>query len=137
MFGMTHKEAAAYIDVPATTVSSLMQRRDVKEYIAELQAAQAKKLNVTREHVIEGYLKAIDHARMVNEPGTELRGWELIAKLQGYNAPEKHIHDLPEDTKKLLEHYQNADDRQLAEIAGQQGLLELTQDDYAEVPGGD
>ena len=130
VMGMTHREAAAYTQLPLTTIGSIMGRDDVKQYVKNMQAANAKKVNVTREQVLEGMLEAIEHAKMVGEPGTEIRGWEAISKMQGYNAPEKHVHDLPDDTKKLLEELRRTDDSRLAELAGSQNLLELTADDY-------
>lgn len=128
--GMTYREAAAHVNMPLSTVKSLMARDDVKAYMQQMQSAAAKKVDVTRERVMEGMLEAIEHARLVGEPGTEIRGWEALAKMQGYNAPEKHIHDLPEDTKELLESLRSVNDRELAEMAGATNLLELTEDDY-------
>jgi len=35
---------------------------------------------------------------MLSEPATEIRAWEAIAKMQGLNAPERHVYELPPET---------------------------------------
>lgn len=135
VMGMTHAEAAAYSGMKVTSLSVMMSKPEVKRYIADMQEAQAKRLNISREEVIQGILDEIKHARMVNEPGTALRGWETIAKMQGYNAPVRVSHELPEEATKFMEAMQTMRDEDLFELTGKQGLIELTSDDYHEVAG--
>lgn len=123
--GMTQAEAAAYAGVKKSTVKALLQDERVQGYIRDLQEAHAKRLNVKREQVIEGLLEAIDHAKMMNEPSTEMRGWEAIAKMQGYNAPERRIHDLSEDTKRMVETMRGMGDAEIAKMAGMGEVIEL------------
>jgi len=131
--GMTHPEAAAYAGMTVNSVRALMQKDEVKRYIADIQQAQAKKLNVSREQVLQGMLNAIDHAVLLGEPATELRGWEALAKLQGYNAPERHIHEIPEDTKRYLDTVKEMRDEELYELTGKRSLIQLSEDDFARV----
>jgi transposase len=123
--GMTQAEAAAYAGVKKTTVKALLQDPRVQGYIKDLQEAHAKRLNVKREQVIEGLLEAIEHAKMMNEPATEMRGWEAIAKMQGYNAPERRIHDLSEDAKRMVDQMRGMDDDEIAKMAGMGDVIEL------------
>ena len=123
--GMTQKEAAAYAGLKASSVGAMLKDERVQAYIRDLQEAQAKTMNVKREQVIRGILDAIEHARMANEPASEMRGWETIAKMQGYFAPDRVIHDLPEDTKRLMETMRDMDENQLAQLAGQDNLIDL------------
>lgn len=133
VMGMTHAEAAAYSGMNKGTLANLMSKPEVKEYIADMQEAHSKKLNVSREQVIQGILDAKDHAKMVNEPATELRCWEAIAKMQGYNAPERHVHELSDDAKKLAETIQSMDDNKLYELSGRDNVLTLNSDDFHRV----
>lgn len=133
VMGMNYKEAGEYSGLAHSTVSGLMQEPKVKEYIAQIQRQQAKKLNVSRERVMEGILEAIDDARMLGEPASQIRGWEQIAKMQGYYAPERHVHELPEGAQDFIEAMQSLDSSEVARIAGQNNLIELTADDYSEV----
>lgn len=126
--GMTIKEAAAFTGIKPATLSAMKKDPRVQGYIKNLQEANAKKLNVKREQVIQGILDAIDHAKMTNEPAVEIRGWEAIAKLQGYNAPDRVVHDLPDDVKRMMESMKDMDDHQIAKLAGQDNLIELSPD---------
>lgn len=128
--GMSRKEAAAFAGLAPGTVTSLLNDERVQAYMKNMQEAHARALNVKREDVIKGILDAIEHAKMTNEPAVEIRGWEAIAKMQGYNAPERHIHDLPEDTKRLVETLQSMDQAEIAKLAGMGNLIELTPEDY-------
>lgn len=132
VMGMNYKEAGEYSGLAHSTVSDLMHKPKVKEYIAQIQRQQAKKLNVSRERVMEGILDAIGDAKMLGEPASQIRGWEQIAKMQGYYAPERHVHELPEGTQDFIEAMQSLDSSEVARIAGQNNLIELTTDDYSE-----
>jgi hypothetical protein len=44
---------------------------------------------ITKEDVVYGIREAIDRARIFAEPMTEIVGWEKLAKLLGFNEPEK------------------------------------------------
>jgi transcriptional regulator with XRE-family HTH domain len=135
--GMTRDQAAAYAGVKKSTVTALLKDERVQQYIRDIQEAHAKRLNVRREQVIEGILEAIEGAKMTNEPAVQIRGWEAIAKMQGYNAPERHIHDIPDDTKRLMEAMQDMSDEQIAQMAGMDNLIELRPgEDYQEASDG-
>lgn len=46
-------------------------------------------LAITKEDVVYGYKDAIDMARVLAEPLTMLVGWEKIAKILGYDQPQR------------------------------------------------
>ena len=48
------------------------------------------RVNLSKEDVIRGMHDAVGRARILGEPMTEIVGWEKIAKLLGYEAPQKH-----------------------------------------------
>lgn len=123
--GMTAREAAAFSGLKQSTVTALLKDPRVKQYMQEVQRAHAEAMNVRREDVIRGILEAIDHAKVTNEPAVEIRGWEAIAKMQGYNAPETVLHDLPDDTKRMMEKLQGMNDSDLAKLAGMDNLIDL------------
>lgn len=134
--GMSIAEASAFAGLKPGTVRSMLADSRVKAYMQEMQKAHAEAMNVRREDVIRGILEAIEHAKMTNEPAVEIRGWEAIAKMQGYNAPETIIHDLPDDTKRMMEKLQNMKESDLAKLAGMDNLIELhPEQDYQRIAG--
>lgn len=136
VMGMSIKEAAAHCGLTASAVSTLMARPEVKEYVARLQQEQADRLNVSREEVMQGMLDAIKDARMLGEPASQIRGWEQIAKMQGYYAPERRVIELPDNARDFIEAVQSLDTAEIAKLAGQSSLIELTSDDWEEVDDG-
>lgn len=133
VMGMTHKQAAEYSGLSANSISNLLNKPEVKQYVARLQKQEEKKFKISREQVLEGFMEAISDAKMLSEPATQIRGWEQIAKMEGFYAPEKRVVDLPEDTKELIQTLQHLDTDELAKIAGQDGLIELGEDDFRRV----
>lgn len=136
VMGMSAKDAAAFSGLTAGSVSSLMARPEVKEYVARLQQEQADKLNVSREEVMQGMLDAIQDAKMLGEPASQIRGWEQIAKMQGYYAPERRVLELPDNARDFIEAMQSLDTAEIARLAGQSNLIELTEEEWEEVDDG-
>lgn len=136
VMGMNYREAGEYSGLTQGTVSNLMQKPKVKEYVAQIQRTQARKLNVSRERVMEGILDAISDAKMLGEPASQIRGWEQIAKMQGYYAPERRVLELPEEAQEFINAMQSLDSSEVARLAGQNDLIELSADDYAESSDG-
>lgn len=130
VMGMTHSEAADYSGLSPGSVSQLLSKPKVKKYIAEMQKKQEEKLNVSRERVLEGMLTAIQDARQLGEPASQIRGWEQIAKMQGYYAPERRVVELPENAEEFVRALQALDSAEVARIAGQDDLIELSLDEY-------
>lgn len=44
---------------------------------------------MTRKRVMDGLLEAIDHAKLINEPGSMVSGWKVVAQMCGYLEPVK------------------------------------------------
>lgn len=131
--GMTYKEASDYSGLAPGTISQLMQKPEIKEYVGRLQKQEEKKYKITREEVLAGFKEAIDDAKMLSEPATQIRGWEQIAKMEGFYAAEKREFDLPEDTKEMIRSLQDLDTDALARLAGQDNLIELNESDFQRV----
>lgn len=133
VMGMTHKEAADYSGLKPGTISTLLAKPEVKKYMAQLQRQEEKKFKITREQVLEGMMEAINDAKLLSEPATQIRGWEQIAKMEGFFAPERREVDLPEDTKEMIRSLQDLDSASLAKLAGQDTLIELDENDFCRV----
>jgi len=133
VLGLTYKKAGERAGLSAKAVGALMADERVQRYIDRLRKQTEHQHRVTRDDVIQGLLDARERAEMLSEPATEIRAWEAIAKMQGLNAPERHVYELPPETKKMIHTLQNMDDEQVAKIAGVDGLIELGPEDYQEV----
>lgn len=57
---------------------------------AEMSAKYEEAAQMTRQKVMDGFMEAIDMAKLMSEPATMVSGWREIAKLCGYTAPVEH-----------------------------------------------
>ena len=133
VMGMTRKEASEYSGLAPGTISQLLAKPEIKEYIGKIQKQEEKKFKITREQVLEGFMEAIQDAKLLSEPATQIRGWEQIAKMEGFYAPERREVDLPEDTKEMIRSLQDLDTDTLAKIAGQDNMIDLNENDFQRI----
>jgi len=135
--GMTTAEAAAYAGLSTASVRGILKDERVVRYLSKVRQHQEKRFEIRRENVVEGILDAIGRAKMLGEPATEIRGWESLAKLQGLNAPERVIHDLPEEAIDLINTMKSMNTADVARIAGSGSTIELSEDDFRRSDGTD
>lgn len=115
--GMPAATAARQVGFPGNGYSLL--ERDPR-VIAEIQKQQQKferENQMTRKRVMDGLLSAIDHAKLVSEPASEIAGWREIAKICGYYEPITHKLDISVNGKMTLQALQSMSDEELLRIA--------------------
>jgi hypothetical protein len=90
-------------------------------------------LRITKEDVVDGYLGAIDRARLLAEPITEIAGWKEVAKILGHDAPAKVDVNITASIEVLRGHVRNMDDAALAKLLGAGDIID---GDFYEVAQG-
>jgi len=120
VLGLPVRKAASMAGMPPTMVAKphLQQARELLK--RELRGA----VNITKDDVVFGMREAIDRARILAEPATEIMGWEKIAKLLGYDSPQKVDINITASIDVLKSHIRGMDDEQLAEIAGAKDVID-------------
>ena len=86
--------------------------------LAARQALYADELQVTKEDVVRGLLRAIGLARARENPAAMIQGCAALAKLCGFYAPERQQVELSSDTTALQAKFVAMSDAQLLSIAG-------------------
>ncbi len=86
--------------------------------LAARQALYADELQVTKEDVVSGLLRAIGLARAQENPAAMIQGCAALAKLCGFYAPERQQVELSSDTTALQAKFVAMSDAQLLAIAG-------------------
>lgn len=86
--------------------------------LAARQAMYADELQVTKEDVVGGLLRAIGLARAQENPAAMIQGCAALAKLCGFYAPERQQVELSSDTTTLQAKFVAMSDAQLLAIAG-------------------
>ena len=125
--GMTQTEAAraaGYAD-PARDAYHVLHRTNVAAELAKRRAIIAKKLQVTKDDVIEGLARAIKDAVLLSDPQAQIAGWREIAKIIGAYAPEVKKLELSSAHRRVLTHLETLSDEDLLRVAdGERNILE-------------
>jgi hypothetical protein len=79
---------------------------------------------ITKEDVVLGIKDAIGRAVIIAEPATEIRGWEVISKLLGYDSPAKVDVNIRESITVVQQQVRALPDAKLVEMLGAGAVLD-------------
>lgn len=114
VIGLPARAAARQAGLPPTMISKphLQQAREL------LRREVRGNLQVTKEDVTFGIKEAIDRARILGEPMTEIAGWDRLVKLHGLDAPQKVDISVHTTIEVLNQHVRGLSDVELAKALG-------------------
>lgn len=85
MLGLPSKKAAMLSGMPINSVS--------KPIIAQARAMLRKQIRgdmaITKDDIIHGMMEAVGRAKLFGEPSTEIIGLKEVARLMGFDQPQK------------------------------------------------
>lgn len=92
---------------------------------AQYEAKYEEEAQMTRKKVMDGFLEAIDMAKLMAEPATMVSGWREIAKMCGYMAPVEHKMKVDVTGNIVLDRMNSMSDAELLKVitAGAQEAL--------------
>lgn len=99
------------------TASRQLRNAKVCEAIAARRIALSQVFEIRREDVLAGFLVAIQRASDQDNPAAMISGWREVAKLLGFNEPERISVQLSDDHQGLRKKYEQMSDQELLEIA--------------------
>ena len=91
-------------------------RPDFIEYVKYLQKQNERVSDMTRKRVMDGLLEAIEQAKLLSEPMTQVAGWREIAKMCGYYAPEVKKIDINISAQRVLTQLETLSDADLLNL---------------------
>lgn len=91
-----------------------------------LRMKSEKSILTSRKKVLEGFLEAIEQAKMMSEPMTQIAGWREIGKLCGYYAPEVKQLNVTVGAKRVVSQL---------EVMSDQDLLAMIEKDTEAIEG--
>jgi hypothetical protein len=122
VLGLPLKRAAELAGIGLATAYQphIVQARDLMR--KEVQ----ERVRLTKEDVVFGVHDAIGRARILAEPSTEIRGWEVISKLLGYDAPSKVEIDVhhTESVAAVRDHVRSLPDAELLRLADASNIVD-------------
>lgn len=98
---------------PLSTGGKLLDNPKIKEAIQYLHKRHEKVADVSRKKVMDGFLEAIDMARMQADCTNMIAGWREIGRMCGYYAPETKKIDINITTKRVIDKMETLSDDEL------------------------
>lgn len=101
----------------AGTRGSLLGNAKIQHAIAIERAKFAKASMMTKKKVIEGFVEAIDMARLKADPMVMVAGWREVAKMCGFYEPTRHKLEVSVNGEVVIHKLQQLDDNELLQLA--------------------
>lgn len=116
--GMPIKAAARAAGFKMGTPGTHLEKDGrIQSLIAKHQAETAEALKLTRQHVLSGFLEAIDIGRLQADPHAMVKGWTEIGKMCGYYAPEVKNINMSISAKRMIDKFETMSDEELLQLA--------------------
>jgi phage terminase small subunit len=81
-----------------------------------LRKKNEKSILTSRKKVLEGFLEAIEQAKLMSEPMVQIAGWREIGKMCGYYAPEVKEINITVGAKRVIGQLEVLSDKELLEL---------------------
>lgn len=88
----------------------------VRAALQTRQAAEAERLGITRQRVVEGLLESIELAKNNSDPATCVRGWATLGQLMGYYPSKHHVVEVTAPSLADTAAYQRMTDAELMRL---------------------
>lgn len=135
-FHLTHEEAEFVHNVEvlglpiikAAKMAGLPYAQTRESHIAQAREAIrqeiAGRLRVTKEDSARGILDAIDRAKNLSEPMTEIAGWKEINQMYGHNEPQQVNINVKESITVVQQQLRQLPDAKLIELLGDGNVID-------------
>lgn len=116
--GMAPKLAAQAAGYQTPHVDSAVNLRNPKVQAALVYMNQKHEAaaQMSRKRVMDGFLEAIEMAKMQGESGVMVNGWREIGRMCGYYAPERKVLDVNVTAKRTVDVIETMSDAELLEM---------------------
>lgn len=119
--GKNPRQAAIAAGAPMRVATQFANRWETQGKVSKALTSQRRLnalfLGLTREDVLTGLMDAVEHAKLLSDPGNEIAGWREIAKICGFYAPEIKKIQLSAGAKTYLQQMESMSDEDLLKLA--------------------
>lgn len=120
VLGLPLKKAAQLAGFPFTRAQEPHIRQAREMMRKELQG----ELRVSKEDSARGILDAIERAKLLGEPATEIIGWKEINQMYGHNAPQVVDINLRESITVVQHRVKSLPDAELVKLLGAGDIID-------------
>jgi phage terminase small subunit len=99
------------------SLQALMKNAKIAHAIAVEREEFARASQMTKKKVIDGFMEAIDMARLKADPMVMVAGWREVAKMCGFYEPTKHKLEVSVNGQVVIQKLQQLNDEQLLALA--------------------
>lgn len=103
----------------ASIAYRMVRMPNVLKLKAEYEAKYEAEAQMSRKRVMDGFLEAIDMAKLMAEPASMISGWREIAKMCGYMAPVEHKMKVDVTGNIILDRMNSMSDAELLKVISQ------------------
>lgn len=93
--------------------TAILNSPKIQEAIRYLHKKNEKVADVSRKKVMDGFLEAIDMAKMQSDATAMISGWREIGRMCGYYAPEVKKVDINITSKRIIDKLETMTDEDL------------------------
>jgi len=116
MAPITAARMAGYAN-PDGTIAIIMKRPEILNAISAGRKEFELTTKMTRQKVLDGFLEAINVARVAGEAAPMVGGWREIAKMCGYYEPVRHQLNVTHQGEVIIQKLQSMPDEELLKLA--------------------
>ena len=118
MLGKDNIDAAraAGYKSPITSGNQVEKTDSVQRALAAARDELSSAAQITRADVIDGFMAAINMAKLAADPASMIKGWSETAKVLGLYAPEVKKLEISGSQKRLQSKYEAMSDMELLDI---------------------
>jgi len=109
----------------ASNVTAWREDPRIQSIVSTERAKNESVVNMDRKKVMEGFLEAIDIARLQADPATMIKAWSEVARMCGYYAPETKKIDISISAKRMVDKFETMSDEELLKYADQ-NVIDVT-----------
>lgn len=103
--------------VPAVQSYSVEKKPHVAAAIAKERAKAERVSDMSKKKVMDGFIEAIEQAKLMADPGSQIQGWKEIARMCGYYEPTKVQVEVSVSAKRLFSKFEVLSDEELLKLA--------------------
>lgn len=108
--------AAAGYSSPQTAHTSVAKSEAVQAALREARDELSSAAQITRADVLDGFMEAINLARLSADPQAMIKGWTEVGKMMGYYAPEVKKLEITGNQKRLQSKFEAMSDEDLMRV---------------------
>lgn len=118
----TAARIAGYAE-PQAKAYQVLKYPKIQDAIRYLYKKHEKAADMTRKKVMDGFLEAIEFAKMQADAGNMIAGWREIGRMCGYYAPEVKKIDINITAKRVIDKLETLSDEDLLQIVDESAQI--------------